>query len=193
MAEGKVIIVSAPSGCGKSTIIAQLFNRPELNLSFSISATTRSPRGEERHGVEYYFLSEEEFRARIENDEFIEYEEVYAGRFYGTLRSEVDRLRREGRNVMLDIDVVGALNVRRIYGDCAMAVFIMPPSLDELRRRLTSRNTDSPEAIEQRLAKAEHEIGFAPRFDHCVVNDKLETAVDEIDARIRGFVETGNH
>lgn len=185
--EGKIIIISAPSGCGKSTIIGRLFERPELGLQFSISATTRSPRGNEQHGREYYFLTEEEFRRRIDANEFIEFEEVYAGRFYGTLRSEIDRITNDGKNVVLDIDVAGAVNVRNMFGDRATSIFIMPPSIDELRRRLEQRATDSPEAIDARVGKAEHEIAYSPRFDHCIVNDDLDTAVDRVDGIIRHF------
>lgn len=185
--KGKIIIISAPSGCGKSTIIGRLFERGDLNLQFSISATTRSPRGEEKHGVDYYFLTEEDFRARIAGGEFLEFEEVYPGRFYGTLRSEIDRITGEGANMVLDIDVVGAVNVKKMFGDEAVSIFIMPPSVDALRERLVGRGTDSPESIEARIGKAEHEIGYAPQFDHCVVNDVLETAVDDVDGIIREF------
>lgn len=186
--KGRIIIISAPSGCGKSTIIGRLFEKPELNLSFSISATTRAPRGEEVNGVDYYFLTEEEFREHIAKNDFLEYEEVYPGRFYGTLRSEIDRLTSQGRNVMLDIDVAGAVNVKRMFGDEAISLFIMPPSLDVLRDRLVGRGTDSAEAIRDRLGKAEHEIGFAPQFDRQVINDDLATAVSEVESLIRCFV-----
>ena len=187
---GKLIIISAPSGCGKSTIIGRLFERDDLNLRFSISATTRAPRGQEKHGVEYYFLTEEDFRTRISRGEFLEFEEVYAGRFYGTLRSEITRLEDEGFNPILDIDVAGALRVKKMYGpDEALCLFIMPPSVDELRRRLEGRATDTPEAIASRVAKAEHEISFAPQFDVTVVNDDLDKAVDEVHDVIRAFLD----
>lgn len=186
---GKVIIISAPSGCGKSTIIGRLFERGDLNMRFSVSATTRPPRGQEQDGVEYYFLTEEDFRARITAGDFLEYEEVYPGRFYGTLRSEVDRMMDQGVNPILDIDVAGALRVKKIYGDRALCLFILPPSTGELRRRLEGRATDSPEAIEARVAKAEHEISFAPQFDVRVVNDDLDTAVGEVHDAIARFVE----
>lgn len=187
---GKIIIVSAPSGCGKSTVIKALLERGDLDLRFSISATSRPPRGEERHGVHYYFLTEEEFRRRIERDEFVEYEEVYAGRFYGTLKSEIDRIVSENHNVILDIDVKGAMNVKRIYGDEALALFIMPPSIDELRRRLEGRGTDAPEVIDERVAKAAYELEFAPRFDATVVNDNLAEAVEAVHQVIAGFISS---
>ncbi len=185
---GKVIIISAPSGCGKSTIIGRLFEIGDLNMQFSVSATTRLPRGEERDGIEYYFLTENDFRERINCGHFLEYEEVYPGRFYGTLRSEVDRMMADGVNPILDIDVAGALRVKEIYGERAMCLFIMPPSVAELRRRLEGRATDTPEAIDARVAKAEHEIGFAPRFDVCVINDDLDVAVREVHDAIAGFL-----
>lgn len=186
--EGKIVIVSAPSGCGKSTIIGRLFAEGDLDLQFSISATTRQPRGEEQHGKDYYFLTEEDFRSRIAAGEFLEFEEVYPGRFYGTLRSEVDRITSAGSNVILDIDVAGAVNVKRIYGDRAKSIFIMPPSVEALRERLLKRATDSAEAIEARVGKAEHEIAYAPQFDCRVVNDDLDTAVAEVDSIIRKFI-----
>jgi guanylate kinase len=185
---GKIIILSAPSGCGKSTIIARLMERGDLNLSFSISATSRPPRGSERNGVEYYFLSPDEFRRRIDADEFVEYEEVYAGRFYGTLRSEIDRITADGKNVVLDIDVKGAMNVKRIYGDRALAMFILPPSIEELRHRLESRATDAPEVIDERVGKAAFELTFAPNYDCQVVNDNLDTAVAEAHSLISIFI-----
>jgi len=189
--EGKVIILSAPSGCGKSTIIGRLFERGDLNMQFSVSATTRLPRGSERNGIEYFFLTEEDFRKRISEGDFLEYEEVYPGRFYGTLRSEVDRMAADGVNPILDIDVAGALRVKRIYGDKALCIFIMPPSVGELRHRLEGRGTDSAEAIEGRVAKAEHEIGYASMFDVRVVNDKLDDAVEEVHDHIARFLGTG--
>ncbi len=185
---GKIIILSAPSGSGKSTIINALLERGEIDMQFSISATNRQPRGEEKHGVNYYFLSDDEFRSSIENDAFVEFEEVYPGRFYGTLKSEIARITDAGHNVILDIDVKGGVNVKRMYGDKAISIFIQPPSIEELRSRLTGRATDSPEAIEQRLAKAEYEISFAPEFDCIVVNDNLEKAINEVDCRIKEFI-----
>ena len=185
---GKIIILSAPSGSGKSTIINALLERGEIDMQFSISATNRQPRGEEKHGVNYYFLSDDEFRSSIENDAFVEFEEVYPGRFYGTLKSEIARITDAGHNVILDIDVKGGVNVKRMYGDKAISIFIQPPSIEALRSRLTGRATDSQEAIEQRLAKAEYEISFAPEFDYIVVNDNLEKAINEVDCRIKEFI-----
>lgn len=177
---GKLIIFSAPSGSGKSTIIGHLLKEhPELRLSFSISATSRAPRGTERDGVEYFFLTPDDFRRRIARGDFLEYEEVYPGRFYGTLRSQVDRQLAEGQNVVFDVDVVGGCNIKSHYGPRALSVFIQPPSIDELRRRLEGRGTDAPDVIESRLAKAAYELSFAPRFDRVVVNDDLERAKAE--------------
>ena len=177
---GKLIIFSAPSGSGKSTIVQWLMKEhPELNLYFSVSCTSRAPRGTEQHGVEYFFLSPEEFRQRIERDEFLEYEEVYQDRFYGTLKAQVERQLSEGQNVVFDVDVKGGVNIKKFYGEQAMSVFIQPPSVEELRQRLVGRGTDTPEAIENRLAKAEYEMTFAPQFDHIVVNDDLEQAKAE--------------
>lgn len=186
---GKIIIISAPSGSGKSTIISSLLEEGRHDICFSVSATNRPPRGAERHGVEYYFLSDAEFHAAIEAGSFVEYEEVYPGRFYGTLKSEVERITSEGHNLILDIDVKGGVNVKKMYGDRALAIFIQPPSLGELRRRLTGRATDSAEAIEQRLAKAEYELGFARSFDCIVINDNLDRAVGEVEGSITKFLE----
>ncbi len=176
----KLIIFSAPSGSGKSTIVQWLMQEhPELRLYFSISATSRAPRGTERHGVEYFFLTPEEFRQRIADDEFLEYEEVYQDRFYGTLKSQVERQLEAGQNVVFDVDVKGGINIKHFYGQRAMSIFIQPPSVEELRRRLQLRGTDTPEAIENRLAKAEYELTFAPQFDHVVVNDNIDEAKAE--------------
>ncbi len=177
---GRVVIFSAPSGSGKSTIVNWLMQEhPELKLYFSISCTSRPPRGTEQNGVEYFFLSPEEFRQRIENGEFLEYEEVYEGRFYGTLKAQVERQLEAGQNVVFDVDVKGGINIKHHYGDRAMSLFIQPPSVEELRRRLEGRGTDTPEAIENRLAKAEYEMSFAPQFDHIVINDDLDIAKQE--------------
>lgn len=175
---GKLIIFSAPSGSGKSTIINYLLTK-NLNLAFSISATSRPPRGTERDGVEYFFLSPEEFRRRIADDEFLEYEEVYHDRFYGTLKSQVEKQLAAGQNVVFDVDVVGGCNIKKFYGDRALSVFIQPPSIEELRKRLIGRGTDTPEVIEDRVAKAAYEMSFAPKFDKIIVNDDLETAKAE--------------
>ena len=175
---GKLIIFSAPSGSGKSTIINYLLQQ-DLHMRFSISATSRAPRGSEKNGVEYYFLSPEEFRSRIANGDFLEYEEVYTDKYYGTLKSEVERILNEGDNVIFDVDVVGGCNIKKFYGERALSVFIQPPSIEVLRQRLEGRATDAPEVIESRIAKAEFELGYAKQFDTIVVNDDLATAQKE--------------
>ncbi len=178
--KGKLIIFSAPSGSGKSTIVSYLMKEhPELNLAFSVSATTRAPRGTEKNGVEYIFLSEEEFKAKIAAGEFLEHEEVYPGRFYGTLKEQVERQTEKGENVVFDVDVKGGCNIKKFYGSRALSIFIQPPSVEELRRRLEGRATDAPEVIEQRLSKAAYELTFADKFDHVVVNDDLAEAEAE--------------
>lgn len=184
----KVIIFSAPSGSGKSTIINRLMQHSELQLAFSISCTSREPRGKEQHGIEYFFLSPDEFRARIEAGEFLEYEEVYTNRFYGTLTSQVEKQLNEGQNVVLDVDVKGGCNIKKYYQDKALSVFIQPPSIDELKKRLVSRGTDTPEVIEDRLAKAEFELSFAPQYDVVIVNDDIETATKEAFDIIKSFI-----
>ncbi|MCH4155899.1 MAG: guanylate kinase [Muribaculaceae bacterium] len=177
MGKGKLIIISAPSGCGKSTIISHIINDPELRLSFSVSATTRQPRTGEVNGKDYYFLTQEEFNDAIAENALVEYQEVYAGRFYGTLRSEVERIQSDGKNVVLDIDVKGGVNVKREYGNNALSIFIKPPSIETLRQRLVNRGTDTEEAINQRVAKASLELTYAEKYDAVVVNDVLEEAV----------------
>lgn len=184
---GKLVIFSAPSGSGKSTIINYLLNQG-LRLKFSISATSRAPRGEEQDGREYYFLSPEEFRQRIEAGDFLEYEEVYKDKYYGTLKSEVERILASGDNVIFDVDVVGGCNIKQFYGSRALSVFIQPPSIDELRRRLESRGTDAPDVIESRLAKAQYELSFSPRFDVVIVNDDLARAEAEALRCIQNFL-----
>lgn len=174
----KLVIFSAPSGSGKSTIINYLLKQG-IPVAFSISATSRNPRGEEQNGKEYYFLTAEEFKAKIANNEFLEYEEVYTDCFYGTLRSEVERIHNSGLNVIFDVDVVGGVNIKKAYGDQALSIFIQPPSVEALRERLTGRGTDSQEVIEKRIAKAEFELGFASQFDVVIVNDDLEKAQKE--------------
>lgn len=189
MKEGKIIILSAPSGTGKSTIISRLIAMDDLCLGFSISATSRKPRGEEKHGKEYYFLSEDEFKARAARGEFVEWEEVYPGTCYGTLLSEVDRVTSSGHNLIMDVDVKGALNIKRYFGTKALAIFVMPPSKEELERRLRSRETDSEESILKRLEKADFEMDFAPKFDTVVVNDDLEKATEKAAELIRDFAK----
>ena len=191
MNKGKLLIFSAPSGSGKSTLVQWLMaEHPELNLHFSISCTTRQPRGTERDGVEYFFLTPESFRERIQRDEFVEYEEVYEDKYYGTLKSQVTSQTDRGENVVFDVDVKGGCNIKSQYGDRALSVFIQPPSLDELRRRLVGRATDSPEVIEQRLAKAGYEMTFAPQFDVVIVNDNLEKAKEETLKTVRDFLNS---
>ena len=186
---GKLIIISAPSGTGKSTIIGWLMREhPELNLAFSISCTSRAPRGTEQNGVEYFFLTPEEFRQRIDNDEFLEYEEVYEGRFYGTLKAQVERQLEAGQNVVFDVDVKGGVNIKKYYGDEALSVFIQPPSIAELRRRLEGRGTDAPEVIDQRIARAEFELTFADKFDKVVVNDDLAVAEADTLELVQAFL-----
>jgi guanylate kinase len=188
--KGKMLIVSAPSGSGKSTIVQWLMKEhPELRLYFSISCTSRAPRGSERHGVEYFFLTPEEFKAKISNNEFLEYEEVYENRFYGTLKQQVECQREAGQNVVFDVDVKGGVNIKKYYGDEALSLFIQPPSVDELRHRLEGRATDTPEAIEQRLAKAEYEMTFASQFDRIIVNDELEKAKQEALQIVQDFLK----
>ena len=187
--KGKLIIFSAPSGTGKSTIINWLMqNHKELNMAFSISCTSRAPRGTEQNGVEYFFLTPEEFKKRIKADEFLEYEEVYTDRFYGTLKSQVEKQCDAGQNVVFDVDVKGGCNIKKHYGSKAISIFIMPPSIGELRRRLESRATDAPEVIDQRIARAEFEIGFADKFDKVVVNDNLDKAKNEVLEIINDFL-----
>ncbi len=187
--KGKILIIAAPSGCGKSTIINALLEGGDLNLGFAISATTRPPRQGESHGVNYYFMSEDEFRDHIGEGDFLEFEEVYPGRFYGTLRSEVERITGAGHNIILDLDVNGALSVKQLYGDEALAIFIAPPSLEELRRRLEFRGTETPEVIDVRVDRASYELSRAPEFDKCVVNDRLDTAIEQTHNIIQAFSE----
>jgi len=184
---GKLIIFSAPSGAGKTTIVRHLLDR-NLNLEFSISATSRGMRHTETNGKDYYFLSPEEFRNKIDNNEFLEWEEVYQGTYYGTLKSEVERIRSAGKNVVFDVDVVGGCNIKKYYGDEALAVFVQPPSVEELRNRLVSRSTDSMDVIEKRVAKAEYELTFANQFDRIIVNEDLAKAFEEAEMCIQEFI-----
>lgn len=184
----KIIIFSAPSGSGKSTIINYLMQQG-LNLHFSVSATSRPPRGAEQNGVEYYFLTPEDFKQRIAQGEFLEYEEVYKDRFYGTLKSQVDAQLAKGENVVCDVDVLGGQNIKKHYGQRALSIFIQPPSIEVLRQRLEGRGTDSPEVINDRIARAEFELSFANKFDHAVVNDDLQQAQAEALALIQNFLK----
>ena len=186
---GKLIIFSAPSGSGKSTIINRLMQHPELHLAFSISCTSRQPRGTEQNGVEYFFITPEEFRERIAHDEFLEYEEVYQDRFYGTLKQQVETQAARGENVVFDVDVKGGCNIKQYYGDRALSIFIQPPSIDELRRRLTGRATDAPEVIEQRIERATFELSQASKFDRIVINDNLDKAVEETLQIVKEFIK----
>ena len=189
MQQNKLIVVSAPSGSGKSTIVQWLMKEhPELHLAFSISATSRQPRGTERHGVEYFFISEEEFCRRIEAGDFLEYEEVYKGCHYGSLKEQVERQLQAGQNVVFDVDVVGGCNIKKFYGDRALSLFIQPPSIEELQRRLIARATDSPQKIKERIEKAAYEMTFANRFDKIIVNDNLEEAKREALQTLQEFL-----
>ena len=186
---GRLLIFSAPSGSGKSTIVQWLMKEhPELNLHFSISCTSRAPRGTEQNGVEYFFLSPEEFRQRIAQNEFLEYEEVYKDRFYGTLKDQVQRQLDAGQNVVFDVDVKGGCNIKQFYGDKALSIFIQPPSIEALRERLEGRATDAPEVINDRIARAEYELSFAPQFDKVVVNGDLEEAKRQTLEAINAFL-----
>ena len=184
----KVIIFSAPSGAGKSTIVGHLLKKFPV-LEFSVSATSRKPRGEEVDGKHYYFFSTDQFESKIRNGEFVEYEEVYAGSYYGTLKSEVERIWDKGNIIIFDIDVKGGVNLKRLYGANAMAIFIQPPSIEELRKRLIGRGTDSAEAIERRVAKAAEELTYAGKFDKIIVNDSLEVALKEAEDMVAAFYE----
>jgi guanylate kinase len=179
-----IYIFCAPSGSGKSTMVNHLLTRHPNLFELSVSCTTRPPRGKEIHGREYYFISVDEFRQRIKNDDFIEYEQVYEGLYYGTLKEEIERIEKAGRQVLFDVDVKGGINLKRILGDKATSVFICPPSIEELRRRLEGRGDTSPEMIEKRLAKAEEELSYKPYFDRVVVNDDLQRAFEQLDAII---------
>ena len=185
---GKLVIFSAPSGSGKTTIVRELLKRFDC-FEFSISATSRQPRGQEQDGVDYYFLSNDEFRSRVERDEFVEWEEVYAGTCYGTLKSEMERIWSKGNVIVFDVDVIGGINLKRLFGDDACSIFIMPPSVEELERRLRGRGTDSEEVIQKRIAKAEFELSKSLDFDFTVVNDILEDAVKETSSIIENFLK----
>ncbi len=188
-AKNKILIFSAPSGSGKTTIVNRLLSEGILDAEFSVSATSRAPRKGETHGKEYYFLSPEEFRRRIEAREFLEWEQVYADTYYGTPRSELARIWENGRVVVLDVDVVGGLNIKRMYPEESLAIFIMPPSIEELRARLEGRGTETPDKVDMRIAKAEREISFSKDFDVIIVNDDLEKAVEEARRTVLAFLE----
>lgn len=188
--KGRLLIFSAPSGSGKSTIVQWLMKEhPELNMHFSISCTTRAPRGTEQNGVEYFFISPAEFKEKIAQDAFVEYEEVYTDKYYGTLKSQVTEMTENGQNVVFDIDVKGGCNIKRQYGSQALSIFIQPPSIEELRRRLEGRATDAQEVIEQRLSKASYELTFADKFDVVIVNDDLEKAKADTLNAINEFLD----
>lgn len=190
MFEGKLIIFSAPSGSGKTTIVRHLLAQEEFNLEFSISATSRPKRGNEMDGTDYYFISTEEFKEHIKNGDFLEWEEVYRDSFYGTLKSEVSRIWKAGKHVIFDIDVVGGLDIKNIYPDRTLAVFVEPPNIEELKIRLKKRGTESDEKISMRVAKASVEMATAPQFDHIIVNNELEVALKEAEDLVRDFLKT---
>ena len=187
----KVLIFSAPSGSGKSTIVNHILGLYPDSMEFSVSATSRPPRGEEKHGKEYYFLSPDEFRKLIDEDKFVEFEEVYEGRYYGTLKSECERIWAAGHVIIFDVDVKGGVNLKKYFGDDALAIFIKAPSVEVLRERLIKRGTDSLEAIEERVAKAEEEMAYAPKFDYILVNDDLNTAFAESEKMVKDFLDDG--
>lgn len=191
MNKGKLLVFSAPSGAGKTTIVRHLLEQPELKLEFSISATNRDPRGKETHGNDYHFMTFSEFKNHIKNKDFVEWEEVYPDMFYGTLKSEVDRIRNQGKNVIFDIDVSGGLRIKRKFENEAIAIFIKPPSIDELKRRLKDRSTESEEKIAMRIAKASAELATAPLFDVIVENSDLEKAKQNAYNVVKNFINTG--
>jgi len=189
LTKGKLIIFSAPSGSGKTTLVHHLLKQPELNLAFSISAASREKRSGEKNGKDYYFISPEEFKKKIENDEFVEWEEVYKNNFYGTLKEEVERLRNQGKNIIFDIDVKGGLNIKKQFPNDSLAVFVQPPSIEELIERLKNRKTETPEKIKMRIDKAEEELKFADKFDKIILNDNLEKAKQEAYNIVKNFLE----
>ncbi|WP_298245850.1 guanylate kinase [uncultured Christiangramia sp.] len=192
MDDGKLIVFSAPSGSGKTTIVRHLLKHEELKLDFSISATSREARGEEKHGQDYYFLSLSDFKQKIKNDEFLEWEEVYRDNFYGTLKSEVERIWAKGKHVIFDIDVVGGLDIKHIYPDRTLAVFVKPPSIEELKIRLKKRETESDDKINMRVAKASIELATAPQFDFIIENNHLGTALKEAYNLVSNYVGANN-
>ncbi len=187
MTTGKLLIFSAPSGSGKTTIVKHLL-KMNFNLSFSISATSRPPRHTEKHGVDYFFLSPEEFKQKIDEGAFLEWEEVYADRYYGTLKSDVENKLSKGINVIFDVDVIGGLNIKKYYAERALAIFIQPPSIAELKKRLESRGTDSAEVIQSRIDKAAYELTFRDQFDVCIINDSLQDAIVKTEEIVHAFL-----
>jgi guanylate kinase len=185
--KGKLVIFSAPSGAGKTTIVRHLLKQ-SFNFEFSVSATSRKARPAEIHGKDYYFLTEKDFKQKVENDEFLEWEEVYSGICYGTLKSEVERIRNQGKNVLFDVDVIGGLNIKKYYGDEALAVFVQPPSVKELRKRLENRSTESEDKIKMRLEKAENELNYARRFDVVLINNQLNKALKKAEQLVTEFL-----
>lgn len=188
MKGGKLIVFSAPSGSGKTTIVRYLLEQKDLNLEFSVSATSREPRGDEKDGVDYYFMSAGQFKKHIKNGDFLEWEEVYRDNFYGTLKSEIERIWALGKNVIFDIDVVGGLRIKKKYPDITLAVFVKPPSVDELKIRLKKRKTESDEKINMRIAKASIEMATAPQFDYIIVNNELPRAMEESHKLVEKFI-----
>ncbi|HBY69811.1 MAG TPA: guanylate kinase [Flavobacteriaceae bacterium] len=192
MEGGKLFVFSAPSGSGKTTIVQYLLAQEELNLDFSISCTSREPRGDEEHGKDYYFISLKDFKQHIKNGDFLEWEEVYRDNFYGTLKSEIERIWTQGKNVIFDIDVVGGLRIKKKYPNKTLAVFVKPPSVDELKRRLKKRKTESDERINMRIAKASVELATAPQFDNIIKNKDLDTALNEAKELVTSFIKNGH-
>ena len=190
MTKGKLLVFSAPSGSGKTTIVRHLLAQPDLNLEFSISCTTRAPRGEEIDEKDYYFISWDEFKKHIKAEEFVEWEEVYTDNFYGTLKSELERIWGNGHHVVFDVDVIGGLNLKKQFGTKALAIFVQPPSYAELENRLRFRSTESEEKIQQRMNKANKELAYASEFDHILINDNLEKAIEEAMFKIQEFLTT---
>lgn len=188
--QGKAIIFSAPSGAGKTTIVRHLLNIPSLKLSFSVSATSRPIRGKEENGKDYYFLSASDFMKRVKSGDFLEWEEVYTDQYYGTLKSEIHRIWESGYNVIFDVDVVGGLNLKKIFGNNALAIFVQPPSIEVLNFRLRNRSTETPEKIAMRIEKAAQEMKFANQFDYILINDKLEEALQQAEAKVSEFVDS---
>ena len=188
-AKGKCIIFSAPSGAGKTTIVRALINKPALQLEFSVSACSREPRPNETNGKDYYFLGIAGFKQQIEQDAFVEWEEVYTDHFYGTLRSEIEQIWENGHTVIFDVDVIGGLNLKRFFGDNALAIFVQPPSYDELEKRLRYRSTETEEKIQQRMAKAKAELAKADEFDVVLVNDNLEHAIEKASELVHNFIQ----